>query len=159
MILFQQRIFLPPTKCLRIDDACLCRRCKWQTIVANTRRISATIPSRCEREFTCFVIIAFARSVAILIGGLVFPSLLAAADPSPLPAPSIIEPVLFATGFEFAEGPAFDRHGNLYVVNYRRRGTIGRITPDGAASILVDLAERSTGRWQTPAELQWVEDR
>jgi gluconolactonase len=77
-----------------------------------------------------------------LFVGLAVPSFVIAAEPPALPAPSIIEAQLFATGFEFAEGPAFDRRGNLYVVNYRRRGTIGRITPDGAASILVDLVER-----------------
>lgn len=59
-----------------------------------------------------------------------------------LPPPSTVEPRMYCTGFAFAEGPALDRHGNLYVVNYRRQGTIGRITPDGAASILVDLHER-----------------
>jgi sugar lactone lactonase YvrE len=71
-----------------------------------------------------------------------------AADPSPtpLPDPARTKPVLHCTGFEFAEGPAFDRDGNLYVVNYRERGTIGKFTPDGAASVLVDL------RKQLPAD-------
>jgi gluconolactonase len=50
-----------------------------------------------------------------------------------------VRPILVGSGFEFAEGPAIDRDGNLFVVNYRERGTIGRITPDGAASIFIDL--------------------
>lgn len=62
-----------------------------------------------------------------------------AQSPAPLPDSDKTKPILYCTGFAFAEGPAFDRHGNLYVVNYRDWGTIGRITPDGAASILVDL--------------------
>ncbi|HWB08872.1 MAG TPA: SMP-30/gluconolactonase/LRE family protein [Pirellulales bacterium] len=59
--------------------------------------------------------------------------------PTPLPAPSDVRPTMYCTGFAFAEGPAIDREGNLYVVNYRQWGTIGKITPEGAASILVDL--------------------
>lgn len=56
-----------------------------------------------------------------------------------LPAADAVKPELFATGFAFAEGPAFDSAGNLFVVNYRTKGTIGRITPDGEASIWCDL--------------------
>lgn len=56
-----------------------------------------------------------------------------------LPDPATIKPTMYCTGFAFAEGPAIDREGNLYVVNYRQWGTIGKITRAGAASILVDL--------------------
>jgi gluconolactonase len=59
--------------------------------------------------------------------------------PTALPDPTKIKPTMYCTGFAFAEGPAIDRDGNLYVVNYREWGTIGKITPDGAASILVNL--------------------
>jgi len=58
-----------------------------------------------------------------------------------LPASHSVAPQLYATGFAFAEGPTFDRQGNLYVVNYRVIGTIGRITRDGTANILCHLAE------------------
>lgn len=58
---------------------------------------------------------------------------------TPLPDPSTVVPERVASGFAFAEGPAIDRDGNLYVVNYREWGTIGKISPDGAARILVDL--------------------
>ena len=62
-------------------------------------------------------------------------------EPSPageeLPASDSVTPELYATGFAFAEGPAFDVQGNLYVVNYRELGMIGRITPDGTAVDLV----------------------
>jgi sugar lactone lactonase YvrE len=60
-----------------------------------------------------------------------------------LPPSSSVTPELFATGFAFAEGPAFDVQGNLYAVNYRELGTIGRITPDGTASIWCDLKKAS----------------
>jgi gluconolactonase len=57
---------------------------------------------------------------------------------------------LYATGFEFAEGPAFDQHGNLFVVNYRGNGNIGRITLAGHASIWCDLAKQSPSEGRQP---------
>ena len=46
---------------------------------------------------------------------------------------------VFAEGFSFPEGPAFDREGNLYVVNFKNIGDIARITPDGVASVFKNL--------------------
>lgn len=43
------------------------------------------------------------------------------------------------------EGPAFDKAGNLYAVNFAEQGTIGVVTPDGAASIFVKLPAGSVG--------------
>lgn len=43
------------------------------------------------------------------------------------------------------EGPAFDKDGNLYVVNYGKEGTIGIIRPDGTHACFVTLPEGSTG--------------
>jgi gluconolactonase len=60
-------------------------------------------------------------------------------DRDTLPPSQSVKPELYATGFEFAEGPALDDAGNLYVVNYRGLGKIGRINPDGAASVYYDL--------------------
>lgn len=37
---------------------------------------------------------------------------------------------VFARGFEFPEGPAFDRYGTLYLVNLRG-GYLSRVSPDG----------------------------
>lgn len=37
------------------------------------------------------------------------------------------------------EGPACDREGNLYAVSYGRKGTIGRVRPDGTHELFVDL--------------------
>lgn len=42
------------------------------------------------------------------------------------------------------EGPNVDKAGNLYVVNYQKDGTVGMITPDGRASVFVELPEGST---------------
>ncbi|MBI2481682.1 MAG: SMP-30/gluconolactonase/LRE family protein, partial [Planctomycetia bacterium] len=70
---------------------------------------------------------SFALCIGVMPNG-------AAADPE-LPPSHSVQPELYATGFEFAEGPAFDRDGNLFVVNYRGNGNIGRITKDGTASV------------------------
>lgn len=43
------------------------------------------------------------------------------------------------------EGPACDADGNLYAVNYERQHTIGKVTPDGEASVFVELPKGSIG--------------
>lgn len=42
------------------------------------------------------------------------------------------------------EGPATDKKGNLYAVNYAREGTIGIVQPDGTHACFVTLPEGST---------------
>ncbi len=73
------------------------------------------------------------------------------ADPhGDLPPTHSVNPELYATGFEFAEGPVLDDDGNLFVVNYRRLGTIGRIGVDGTAAIFCDLREESSDEERLP---------
>lgn len=43
------------------------------------------------------------------------------------------------------EGPATDKAGNLYAVNYEKEGTIGIVHPDGTHACFVVLPEGSTG--------------
>jgi gluconolactonase len=43
------------------------------------------------------------------------------------------------------EGPAVDRSGILYVVNFAKEGTIGQVKPDGSASLFVELPNGSIG--------------
>src|SRR4051794_29536910 len=44
------------------------------------------------------------------------------------------------------EGPAVDAKGNLFVVNYQRQGTIGRLTPGASASeLFAELPPGSIG--------------
>ncbi len=43
------------------------------------------------------------------------------------------------------EGPAIDKNGNLYAVNFKEPGTIGIITPNGDASIYLTLPSGSVG--------------
>lgn len=58
------------------------------------------------------------------------------------------EPKMFTPHQSFtsgAEGPAIDADGNLYAVNFERQGTIGKVTPDGVASIFIVLPNGSIG--------------
>ncbi len=43
------------------------------------------------------------------------------------------------------EGPAVDKNGILYVVNYSMEGTIGAVRPDGIVTLFVKLPPGSTG--------------
>ena len=43
------------------------------------------------------------------------------------------------------EGPATDAAGNIYAVNFERRQTIGKITPDGKGEVFVTLPGKSVG--------------
>ena len=43
------------------------------------------------------------------------------------------------------EGPACDRDGNLYAVNYARQHTIGKVAPSGEASVFLELPNGSIG--------------
>jgi len=43
------------------------------------------------------------------------------------------------------EGPAADKDGNLYYVNYRKEGTIGLYSKGGESSVFIELPEGSIG--------------
>ncbi len=43
------------------------------------------------------------------------------------------------------EGPATDAKGNIYAVNFLEDGTIGRVTPEGEASVFLTLPKGSIG--------------
>ncbi|HKZ67161.1 MAG TPA: SMP-30/gluconolactonase/LRE family protein [Chitinophagaceae bacterium] len=43
------------------------------------------------------------------------------------------------------EGPAVDKDGKLFVVNYQKDGTIGHVNPDGTVELFVTLPEGSIG--------------
>ena len=43
------------------------------------------------------------------------------------------------------EGPACDRNGDIYAVNFKAEGTIGRVTPDGKGEVWVTLPAGSVG--------------
>ena len=43
------------------------------------------------------------------------------------------------------EGPAVDKSGTIYAVNFNHQGTIGLITPNGVASVFIELPDGSIG--------------
>jgi sugar lactone lactonase YvrE len=43
------------------------------------------------------------------------------------------------------EGPAVDKNGRLFVVNYQKDGTIGLVHPDGNVELFVTLPDKSIG--------------
>ena len=43
------------------------------------------------------------------------------------------------------EGPACDADGSLYAVNFERQHTIGKVTPEGEASVFIELPTGSIG--------------
>ena len=54
----------------------------------------------------------------------------------------LTQPGEFTPGIE---GPACDRHGNLFAVNFGSQGTIGRITPGGSGEVFLKLPGDSVG--------------
>jgi gluconolactonase len=66
-------------------------------------------------------------------------------DTSPPPLPERLDPYPVVAGIDFAEGPIFDAHGNLYFVNYLRNGTLGRRTPDGTVHVWCETGGQANG--------------
>ncbi|RKN71915.1 SMP-30/gluconolactonase/LRE family protein [Paenibacillus ginsengarvi] len=61
---------------------------------------------------------------------------------------TLYESRVFTTAGGFTsgiEGPACDSEGNVYAVNYERRHTIGRVTPEGEAAVFIELPDGSVG--------------
>ncbi len=56
---------------------------------------------------------------------------------------SVLTPVGSSTSG--VEGPAVDKAGNLYYVNYARQGTIGQLSPGGDTSMFIELPDGSIG--------------
>ncbi|WP_373651768.1 SMP-30/gluconolactonase/LRE family protein [Schlesneria sp. DSM 10557] len=57
-------------------------------------------------------------------------------------ATPLTQPNEFTPGIE---GPQCDRDGNIYVVNFEKQQTIGKVTPQGKAELFVTLPGKSTG--------------
>ena len=57
-------------------------------------------------------------------------------------ATPLTKPGEFTKGIE---GPACDKAGNVFAVNFKEQGTIGRVSPDGKGEVFLTLPEGSTG--------------
>ncbi|MGE3820674.1 MAG: SMP-30/gluconolactonase/LRE family protein, partial [Isosphaeraceae bacterium] len=64
------------------------------------------------------------------------------AEEPPYVATPMTRPGEFTSGIE---GPNCDAAGNLYVVNFAKQGTIGKVSPDGEAEVFVTLPGESVG--------------
>ena len=53
-----------------------------------------------------------------------------------------VQDSVFTSG---VEGPAVSKSGDIYAVNYAEQGTIGKISPEGMASLFVKLPDSSIG--------------
>jgi sugar lactone lactonase YvrE len=54
----------------------------------------------------------------------------------------------FTPEFSFTpgiEGPAVNKEGDLFAVNFQKEGTIGKVSPDGKAEIFLSLPDESIG--------------
>lgn len=54
------------------------------------------------------------------------------------------EPIIFAKGFKFPEGPSFDASGNLYLVNLQGH-QVSRVTPAGVVSVFAEWEGNPNG--------------
>lgn len=71
---------------------------------------------------------------------------LAAEKAAALPELFVAQALTATNGFTTGiEGPACDRDGNVFAVNFERQQTIGRVTPDGRAEVWVTLPGASVG--------------
>jgi gluconolactonase len=80
---------------------------------------------------------------AAILTLLLAPALSSAADKEDLfKAKPFTEEKSFTPGIE---GPACDKDGNVYVVNFKEQQTIGKITPDGKGEVWLRLPGKSVG--------------
>lgn len=83
------------------------------------------------------------RTMFLTIMSCLFIGLAAGAQTSaPRETADLLPEGTFTNGIE---GPATDKAGNLYAVNYGKEGTIGIVRPDGSHECFVTLPEGSTG--------------
>jgi len=83
----------------------------------------------------------------VLYGGLVLfcvssSELVAAANETLFQATPLTEEGAFTGGIE---GPACDAQGNIYAVNFAKQQTIGKVTPEGKATLYVELPGKRVG--------------
>jgi hypothetical protein len=54
-----------------------------------------------------------------------------------------------------AEGPAVDKDGNLYAVNFSREGTVGKISSTGEGSIFIEVAKMAALETASAFSSKW----
>jgi len=79
------------------------------------------------------------KRIVVVVIGLLCYQILAQAETG---SADLVSPETFTDGIE---GPAFDSEGNLYVVNYLKQGTVGKIDKQGHVSLHISLPDSSVG--------------
>lgn len=82
-------------------------------------------------------------SFSVLLTGLTLPVFAQQSVSHELFKSSVLTPVNSSTNG--IEGPAVDKEGTLYWVNYSHQGTIGQLSSKGEASVFIELPEGSIG--------------
>jgi gluconolactonase len=80
----------------------------------------------------------------LLLAGLLAGATAMPRDDSAL-LPEMVEPRLLVRDITFAEGPAYDSKGNLFFVNYKGNGNIGRRIPEGDVAVWLKLPDAAPG--------------
>ena len=82
-------------------------------------------------------------SLLLLLAGYSLVAVAQKSAPDELFKSSVFMPVnSFTSG---VEGPAVDKSGNIYAVNFNHQGTIGQVTPEGEACVFIELPNGSIG--------------
>jgi len=82
-------------------------------------------------------------SLLLLLAGCSLVAVAQKSAPDELFKSSVFMPVnSFTSG---VEGPAVDKSGNIYAVNFNHQGTIGQVTPEGEACVFIELPNGSIG--------------
>jgi gluconolactonase len=84
----------------------------------------------------------FNLSITFLFTGLSLSTLAQQTSPE-LFKSSVVTPVNSSTNG--VEGPAVDKSGTVYYVNFHHQGTIGQISPEGVPGLFIELPEGSIG--------------
>lgn len=86
---------------------------------------------------------ALQRSLRLLLAGCLLVTIPRKSTSQELFKSSVFTPVnSFTSG---VEGPAVDKSGILYAVNFNHQGTIGQVTPGGIATVFTELPGGSIG--------------
>lgn len=78
----------------------------------------------------------------LLVGGLCLAAVGATAEDKLFVATPLTQPKEFTPGIE---GPGTDAAGNVFAVNFKEQGTIGRVSPSGKGEVFVTLPTGSVG--------------
>ena len=105
-------------------------------------RIFASL-SNADTYFPFFDMSALNLSLFLLLVGFFLSTVAQKSTSRELFKSIVFTPIKSFTGG--VEGPAVDKSGIVYAVNFHHQGTIGQVTPEGIASVFIELPNGSIG--------------